>query len=295
MTEVIDDDDDDLWEDPMEDQPRFQELDTTSLRGKDSPTDSGGKTPIVSQGQESDLLTQAASRLAKEQIQRGPIKEKSGSAVGMYRVSSITAVEDRPSSRTGTRKKQAPLPVSQTPVPLQYPRPPSRFSRPTSPASSKERASNSTDPITEKSYPLNSFLPRSRPGSRMASMEPDEQTREPLIKEKEPPMKMWNVPSVSSFVSATQPLPVPSTSTFSSRTSPRSSAYYPTSSESPVSSSYLPTSPSTSTVTSSSSPGTKCPHCTIHSWLPHSQNCPNGGTGEAEDSRLAVCKVQYII
>lgn len=295
---VDDDEEDDTWSDTFENpQSRFQDLDITPKntleRGQTmsfAGDMSGDKTPteelIRRPSSPMHHLVAAATKLNESvQLSPGQIQEKAGSSVGMYpdrkRSDSLASVRSssnlsRPGSRGPNPYKRRPAPpipqaeaaVTPASVPLQYPRSqtPKRASRPTSPAFDLEKASVQEKTHFAGNYPLNTYLPSSRPGSRMASSSRDStpsgaSSQNQPIKIKETPMKIWNPPRSSIVHEPSAPVrEVDDTPPEepSGATPPSASG----SSLSPGETSKVSTSPS------------KCPHCTIHSWLPHSQNCP---------------------
>ena len=289
-----DEDGDDTWSDTFEDpQSRFQDLDATpkNTLGRRmqmvpaSEDESGDRTPVeghIRAGSPMHDLVAAAAKLneSRQKSPNDPIREKAGASVGMYPArrrsgsvastrSGAPAIPSRPASRGPNPIKKRPAPaipqaaaaVVPSPVPLRYP---SRgLSRPTSPAFDLEKASSAEKSHFSANYPLNTYLPGSRPGSRMASASrdstPSGSSNSQPIQIKETPMKIWNPPRTSILHEPTAPRPEEVEQGVNEESSTGASG------------STLAAPGDTSRMSASPS---KCPHCTIHSWLPHSQNCP---------------------
>jgi hypothetical protein len=283
----------DTWSDTFEDN-RFRDVtgETTPTvrrrsryREEEDEDDDSDVTPRGTMTNPMDDLMEAAHKLNMT-VQLSPekdsvrVKEAAG-ARSNRRDDGSGSSSSTSRTSSGTRKKQraptAPAAVQQSNIPMQYPRPQSRTaSRTTSRTTSPEGASSAVK-LRSRGGPMVLQRPSSRLGDakehessrpvrqgrpfaavESGQRQPEQDERELFIKETQVPMQMWSrrqsyVTSVEDRQPSAPPPPA---------------ADEPRQPDDDVSGS----SPS-----SSSSP--RCPHCTIHSWLPHATSCPKNVRG----------------
>ncbi len=248
----------------------------------------GDATPVQSKRSASAMedLIEAAHKLNMS-VSLSPerdavvVKEAGATSMGARprnRSASSTA-HSRTASGNRRQKQRAPAApqprsVEQSPAPMQYPRPPGPISK-----GGKEREEEQHIQVRSRGGAMVMHRPKStsdcdvqqgegiiRPGRPFGSVggegEPEDGRgaagEQQYVQEKEPPMQLWN--RRRSYVASVEESP----------TAPPVEDDDPPSAPPPP---YAAADPDP--VPESSSPSSaRCPHCTIHSWLPHSLSCP---------------------